>query len=88
MTTVVVGLSLVASLKTFDIVWGMTKGGPGARSETLALTMYKQTFVANDYGLGAAIALLLWQRVLLLWLARRDARRDRDERTARRLTQE
>lgn len=59
MTTVVVGLSLVGSLKTFDIVWGMTKGGPGTSSETLALTMYKQTFVANNYGLGAAIALLL-----------------------------
>ena len=29
LTTVVVGLSIVASLKTFDIVLGMTKGGPG-----------------------------------------------------------
>ncbi len=59
LTTVVVGLSLVGSLKTFDIVWGMTKGGPGRESETLALTMYKQTFVTNDYGLGAALAILL-----------------------------
>ena len=59
LTTVVVGLSLVGSLKTFDIVWGMTKGGPGRDSETLALTMYKQTFVTNDYGLGAALAVLL-----------------------------
>lgn len=59
LTTVVVGLSLVGSLKTFDIVWGMTKGGPGRESETLALTMYKQTFVANNYGLGAALAIFL-----------------------------
>lgn len=59
LTTVVVGLSLVGSLKTFDIVWGMTKGGPGRESETLALTMFKQTFVTNDYGLGAALAILL-----------------------------
>jgi len=59
LTTVVVGLSIVGSLKTFDIVWGMTKGGPGRDSETLALTMYKQTFVTNDYGLGAALAILL-----------------------------
>lgn len=59
LTTVVVGLSLVGSLKTFDIVWGMTKGGPGRESETLALTMYKQTFVTNNYGLGAALAILL-----------------------------
>ena len=59
LTAVVVGLSIVASLKTYDIVQGMTKGGPGRASETLALTMYKETFVLNDYGQGAAIALFL-----------------------------
>lgn len=59
LTAVVVGLSIVASLKTFDIVQGMTKGGPGRDSETLALTMYKETFVNSDYGLGSAIAVLL-----------------------------
>jgi ABC-type sugar transport system permease subunit len=59
LTAVVVGLSIVASLKTFDIVWSMTKGGPGTVSETLALTMYKDTFVNSDYGLGSAIAVFL-----------------------------
>lgn len=59
LTTVVIGLSIVASLKTFDIVQGMTKGGPGRASETLALTMYKETFVNSEYGLGSAIALFL-----------------------------
>lgn len=59
LTAVVVGLSIVASLKTFDIVQGMTKGGPGGASETLALTMYKETFVNSDYGLGSAIAVFL-----------------------------
>lgn len=59
MTTVVVGLSIVGSLKTFDIVWGMTQGGPGRVSETLAITMYKASFMLNDYGQGAAVALLL-----------------------------
>ncbi|WP_285663373.1 carbohydrate ABC transporter permease [Actinorhabdospora filicis] len=59
LTAVVVGLSIVASLKTFDIVQGMTKGGPGQSSETLALTMYKKTFVNSDYGLGSAIAVFL-----------------------------
>lgn len=59
MTTVVVGLSIVGSLKTFDIVWGMTQGGPGRNSETLAITMFKASFQLNDYGLGAAVALLL-----------------------------
>lgn len=59
LTTVVVGLAIVGSLKTFDIVWAMTQGGPGRSSETLALSMYKTTFISNDYGLGAALAVLL-----------------------------
>ncbi|AYY13719.1 sugar ABC transporter permease [Actinobacteria bacterium YIM 96077] len=59
LTTVVVGLSIVGSLKQFDIIWAMTQGGPGTSSETLALTMYKETFVNNDYGLGAAVAVFL-----------------------------
>ncbi|QFG25108.1 carbohydrate ABC transporter permease [Actinomadura sp. WMMB 499] len=58
-TTVVFGLALVASLKTFDIVWVMTQGGPGRSSETLAVTMYRDVFVANEYGYGSAVAVLL-----------------------------
>ncbi|GGV12990.1 permease [Actinomadura cremea] len=58
-TTVVFGLALVASLKTFDIVWVMTQGGPGRSSETLAVTMYREVFVANEYGYGSAVAVLL-----------------------------
>lgn len=59
LTTVVVGLSLVASLKTFDIVWVMTQGGPGRNSETLAVTMYRDAFVAAEYGYGSAVAFSL-----------------------------
>ncbi|GAB3971850.1 sugar ABC transporter permease [Actinoallomurus acanthiterrae] len=59
LTTVVVGLALVASLKTFDIVWVLTQGGPGRSSETLGVTMYRDTFVANDYGYGSAVAVFL-----------------------------
>lgn len=59
LTTVVVGLALVASLKTFDVVWVATQGGPGRSSETLAVTMYRDTFVADQYGYGSAVAVLL-----------------------------
>lgn len=59
LTAVVVGLAIVASLKTFDIVWVLTEGGPGRSSETLAVTMYRDTFVANDYGYGSAVAVVL-----------------------------
>ena len=59
LTAVVVGLAIVASLKTFDVVWVLTQGGPGRSSETLAVTMYRNTFVANQYGSGSAVAVVL-----------------------------
>lgn len=59
LTTVAVGLALVASLKTFDVVWVATQGGPGRSSETLAVTMYRDTFVADQYGYGSAVAVML-----------------------------
>ncbi len=59
LTAVVVGLALVAGLKTFDVVWIMTQGGPGRSSETLSITMYRDAFVGGDYGYGAGVAVLL-----------------------------
>lgn len=59
MTIVVIGISLVNSLKTFDIVWIMTQGGPYRSSETLAVMMYRETFVLFRFGYGAAIAVIL-----------------------------
>jgi multiple sugar transport system permease protein len=73
MTIVTVGISLVNSLKTFDIIWIMTQGGPYRSSETLAVTMYRQTFVLFDHGYGAAISVVLSVFVLvvsLLYLTR------------------
>ncbi|HEX3961006.1 MAG TPA: sugar ABC transporter permease [Trebonia sp.] len=58
-TAVVVGLAIVNSLKTFDIVWILTGGGPGLSSATLAVSMYQTTFSSQQYGEGAAIAVLL-----------------------------
>lgn len=59
-TIVVVMLQcLVNSFKIFDSIWVMTKGGPYRTSETLALTMYIESFVRNHLGLGSAVAVVL-----------------------------
>jgi len=58
-TVVVVGISIANSLRVFDVIWLLTQGGPGRVSETLAVTMYRQTFVVSDYGFGAAVAVVL-----------------------------
>ena len=68
MTVVIVGISLANSLKTFDIIWVMTQGGPYRSSETLAVTMYRQTFVLFQHGYGAAISVVLSVIVLLVSL--------------------
>jgi ABC-type sugar transport system permease subunit len=58
-TVVVIGISIVNSLKVFDQVLLLTNGGPGTSSETLALTMYRETFTLQRYGAGAAVAVFL-----------------------------
>lgn len=58
-TIVVIGMSIANSLRVFDLIWLLTKGGPGGVSETLAVTMYRQTFIVSDYGYGAAVAVVL-----------------------------
>lgn len=58
-TVVVIGMSIANSLRVFDMIWLLTKGGPGGSSETLAVTMYRQTFIISDYGYGASVAVVL-----------------------------
>jgi multiple sugar transport system permease protein len=73
MTIVVVGISLVNSLKTFDVIWVMTQGGPYRSSETLAVMMYRETFLLFRHGYGSAIAVLLSVIVLtvsIIYLSR------------------
>lgn len=66
-TMVVVLLtSLVNSFKIFDSIWVMTKGGPYRTSETLALTMYIESFVRNHLGLGSAVAVVLTVIILII----------------------
>jgi multiple sugar transport system permease protein len=59
MLTVVVAIALINSFKVFDIIWAMTQGGPYRSSETLAVTMYRESFVSFHIAYGAAIAVVL-----------------------------
>ncbi len=49
-------LSMVGSLKYFDLVYVMTGGGPGTSTELMATYMYKQSFVNFNMGYGSAVA--------------------------------
>jgi raffinose/stachyose/melibiose transport system permease protein len=57
--TVVVILSLINSLKAFDIVYGMTGGGPAQSTQMLAMWAFTQAMQLGDFGRGGAISVIL-----------------------------
>jgi multiple sugar transport system permease protein len=67
---VVVGvISVIFALRTFDIVWVMTRGGPAQDSEVLAVLLWKQAFAFLDSpeaGLATAVAVLLSALLVVL----------------------
>lgn len=52
-------LVLNGSLRSFDISYLLTKGGPGNASELMSTYMYKQAFSSMKYGYGSAIAMAI-----------------------------
>ncbi len=52
-------LNTLQTLSVFGLIWAMTRGGPGNRSQTLPVFMYDQAFLKSLIGYGTAIALLL-----------------------------
>jgi multiple sugar transport system permease protein len=63
---VVILMTLVNTFKVFDGIWIMTKGGPFRTSETLALTMYVESFVRNKMGFGSSVAVVLTIIILFI----------------------
>jgi len=63
---VVVALAVINSLKSFDIVFTMTKGGPFHSSDTLAMFMYNESFKKYYMGYGSAIAVVLFLIALVV----------------------
>jgi len=52
-TATVIILSLIGGLRSFDLIWAMTRGGPGFTSDVIASVIYKQ-YQAGFYGLSTA----------------------------------
>jgi raffinose/stachyose/melibiose transport system permease protein len=52
-------LSIVGSLKYFDLIWIMTGGGPNGYSELMATYMYKRAFNEDRMGYASAAAAVM-----------------------------
>ena len=66
-TVTVITLSLIGGLRSFDLIWSMTRGGPGFSSDVLASVVYKQ-YQAGFYGLSTAGNVILFALIALVIL--------------------
>ena len=64
-TVTVITLSLIGGLRSFDLIWSMTRGGPGFSSDVLASVVYKQ-YQAGFYGLSTAGNVILFLLIALI----------------------
>jgi raffinose/stachyose/melibiose transport system permease protein len=66
-TVTVIILSLIGGLRSFDLIWAMTQGGPGFTSDVIASVIYKQ-YQAGFYGLSTAGNVVLFITVTAIVL--------------------
>lgn len=52
-------LTITGALRTFDLVWVTTKGGPGTATLTPAVALYRAAFVNPQVGRAAAIGIVM-----------------------------
>ncbi|GHA22017.1 ABC transporter permease [Devosia pacifica] len=64
MFTVII-LSFIGGLRLFDLIWTMTKGGPGFSSDVMASVVYKQ-YQSGFYGLSTAGNVVLFVLIAVL----------------------
>lgn len=59
--TIMTNMSLMTlkTLSVFGLIYAMTGGGPGTKTTTLSIYMYKQAFGSYQMGYGTAIALIM-----------------------------
>lgn len=53
---------------SFELIWAGTQGGPFRSSETLSVSMFRESFQNSNYGLGCALAVIAMVIVLIVFV--------------------
>jgi multiple sugar transport system permease protein len=56
----------IDAIKSFDIIYAMTQGGPGTASETINIYLYNTAFAYYDIGYGSAMAVVFFIIIVAL----------------------
>jgi multiple sugar transport system permease protein len=59
-------LRAIDALKTFDIIYVMTQGGPGTASETLNIFLYLQAFAFFNIGFASAVVVVYFLILMVM----------------------
>jgi multiple sugar transport system permease protein len=59
-------IRMIDAVKSFDIIFAITQGGPGSASETINLYLYSVAFIYYDLGYGSAIAVVFFILIVVL----------------------
>jgi raffinose/stachyose/melibiose transport system permease protein len=65
MIKVCVTFALIGSLKTFDLIYVLTKGGPIHATEVPTTLMFANIFLNYRYGMGSSMAIFILLECLL-----------------------
>ena len=59
-------LSIIGTLKAFEVVYAMTGGGPGNATDVIATYIYKVGFSSSRMGYGTAVSLILFLMIVVI----------------------
>src|SRR6202011_2773184 len=59
-------IRMIDAVKSFDIIFAITQGGPGTASETINLYLYSVAFVYYDVGYASAIVVVFFALIVAL----------------------
>jgi ABC-type sugar transport system permease subunit len=62
-------IQIIFSLKVFDLVWVMTKGGPAESSAVLGTYLYRRAFEQQEYGYASAVAVSMFAIIFTITYA-------------------
>jgi ABC-type sugar transport systems, permease components len=62
---ITLSMAIIENFKQFPLVWTMTGGGPQNSTTTLAILSYREAFVSNNLGTGAAVT-TVWMILMMV----------------------
>lgn len=62
---VTLSMAIIENFKQFPLFWTMTGGGPQNSTTTLAILSYREAFVSNNLGSGAAVT-TIWMLLMMI----------------------